>query len=662
MMVFMAGLCIMLGGGVISRLVPGNPRFGVAVGVLTAVLGALAGLLGAVDVLASQVVIEWTSAWPLPAGEFAVRMDALSAVFLCVIFGLAMVSAIYGWDYLRVEHAQTVRGRRTWLWFNLLVVSMSLVVVARHAVLFLLAWEVMSVSSFLLVAYDHEREDVSRAAWIYLVATQIGSAMLLAMFAVVGARMGSFDFSAWGALRNADPGFRGAVFMLGLVGFGVKAGLYPIHVWLPEAHPAAPSHVSALMSGVMIKTGIYAVIRLLSLLGSPDPWWGLLLVAIGVASGVLGVVFALAQHDIKRLLAYSSVENIGIIVMGLGLGMLGWSYRQPVVMVAGLAGALLHVVNHSVFKGLLFMAAGSVVHATGCRDINRMGGLMRRMPHTGAAFLAGSAAISGLPPFNGFLSEFLIYSAAFIAVLNGPSTLVAPAVVVIGALALIGGLATACFSKVFGVAFLGEPRNDQAAHAHECGMPMRISLYALSAGCLVIVGCAAWIIPGLFRVAGTVAGLPVDPGTGPLAMLGSVVSRVSGVSAVLIVLGLLLAVVRWRLLNGRCVGRAVTWDCGYAAPTVRMQYTASSYTQPITSLFRAILGFRIRLRPPTGLFPAAASYESRAGDTANDYLFRPFFRFVERMFIRLRWLQAGHVQVYVLYVALALLILLLVAL
>ncbi len=661
MTAFLAGLGIILAGGVLAFIFRGSGRVSALVGAGSVIAGAAAALITALSVLVSGVKCTLYAAWPLPMAAFAVEIDPLAAFFLCAILGLSILSSLYGWEYMRpAGHARPAGG--FWLWFNMLVVFMALVVVARNAVLFLLAWEAMSVASFFLVAHESDQESVRQSAWTYLVATHLGSALLLVMFVLVGTHAGSPDFEEWGALRNASPAFLGVVFLLGLIGFGVKAGLYPLHVWLPEAHPAAPSHVSALMSGVMIKTGIYAIIRLVSMLGPPPAWWGWLVLGIGIASGVLGVVFALAQHDIKRLLAYHSVENIGIIAMGLGLGLLGWSFGSPFVMAAGFAGGLLHVVNHAIFKGLLFLSAGAVVQSAGCRNLEQMGGLLRRMPATGLSFLTGAVAISGLPPLNGFVSEFMIYVAAFAAVLAGPAGLAIPAIAVIGALALIGGLAGACFTKVFGIAFLGGARSCGMANARECGWAMRAPQLVLAAGCFIIPLVAPRLAPALFRVAAGITGVSCGAWPGGMAPLETALCWVSAISAALLLLWLSLALLRLGLLRARCVENADTWDCGFAGPTNRMQYTASSFAQPITGLFRLVLGLRIHADLPSDPFPAKASFESHARDTAKEYLFRPAFKFMDRTMARLRWLQEGRVQVYVLYVAVTLLVLLLVAL
>src|SRR5207248_1872894 len=292
--------------------------------------------------------------------------------------------------------------------------------------------EVMALSPFFLVMFDDRKTAARHAAWIYLAATHLGTAFLLVLFIVLGGAAGSSDFDAYRSVLQNNPGLASLVFVLALIGFGSKAGIVPAHVWLPEAHPAAPSHISALMSGAMIKVGIYGLVRILTLLGTPQPWWGWTLIAIGASSGVLGVLFALAQHDLKRLLAYSSIENIGIILLGIGIGVLGLATGTPALAVIGFAGGLLHTLNHSIFKGLLFLGAGAVQHASHSLEFEQLGGLLKRMPWTGAAFLAGAAAIVGLPPLNGFISEFLLFYSGFAAVLDP-----APHIAVAGLIAII---------------------------------------------------------------------------------------------------------------------------------------------------------------------------------------------------------------------------------
>ena len=379
-------------------------------------------------------------------GEFHVGLDPLSAFFLLCVFLVSGLAALYGSSYLR-----TYIGKRRLapplMFFNLLVATMALLVVARDGVLFLIAWEMMSIASFFLVTYEGEREDVRRAGMTYLMAAHLGAVFLFILFGLLSRAAGSFDFDSFARVGAAGSELINVCFLLALVGFGTKAGFWPFHIWLPDAHPAAPSHVSAVMSGVMIKMGIYGLLRVIGFLGSPPPWWGVTLLVIGAVSGVAGVLHALAQHDLKRLLAYSSVENIGIIALGIGIGLLGQSHGEPALAFIGYAGSLFHVLNHGLFKGMLFQAAGSVLHATGTRDLESLGGLSRRMPVTSLMFLIGSVAICGLPPLNGFVSEWLIYVGAFRASGALPTVWAVTSISVVPALALIGGLAAACFVK-----------------------------------------------------------------------------------------------------------------------------------------------------------------------------------------------------------------------
>jgi formate hydrogenlyase subunit 3/multisubunit Na+/H+ antiporter MnhD subunit len=451
------------------------------------------------------------------------------------------------------------------------------------------------------------------------------------------------------------------LFLLAVAGFGTKAGFVPLHVWLPEAHPAAPSHVSAVMSGVMIKTGIYGLLRTLTLLGEPPAWWGWTLVAVGVVSGILGVLYALAQHDLKRLLAYHSVENVGIIAIGLGVGLLGVTYGNPAMAVLGFTGGLLHVVNHALFKSLLFLGAGSVLHATGSGELDRQGGLIKRMPVTGTTFLIGAAAISGLPPLNGFVSEFLIYLGSLAGLGSRSGDLPAwplLSVLVVGGLALIGGLAAACFTKAFGAVFLGEPRSEEAAEARECAAAMRWPMIGL-AGLCIAVGLTAPLGPLMLRPAvAMLSPLVQREGGGVMAQVVAPLTGVMCGSYVLLGLIVLGVHLRRRLLAGRRLERAGTWDCGYAAPTPRMQYTASSFARPLVLLFRLFLQPRDDIHPPVGLFPQQAGLHTRTPDVVRRYFYDPLFAGIAWTASKLRWLQGGRIQIYVLYIALTILILL----
>ena len=643
---FLLGAVGLLAASGVASVLAGcfSERWSVRLGVGGAAAASLAGLVASALALVLRTDVARKFAWNMPYGSFAAGIDPLTAFFLLPTFLLCGLAAIYAVGYFRPWNGRN--PGRFWLFYNALVASMALVLLARNGVLFLVAWEAMALTSFFLVIHDDAANDVREAGWIYLVASHVGMAFLLALFFLLGRAGGSQDFAAFAA----PAGSAGGLFLLALVGFGTKAGLVPFHVWLPEAHPAAPSPVSAVMSGVMIKTGIYGIVRTLFLLGGVPSWCAWLVLAIGALSGVLGVLFALAQHDLKRLLAYHSVENVGIIALGIGLGMLGVQIGSPVLATLGFAGGLLHVLNHATFKGLLFLGAGAVAHATGTRNVERLGGLLRRMPGTGAAFLVGAVAICGLPPFNGFVSEFLIYAGAFNSILSADAVALGGLVAVV-ALALIGGLAAACFAKAFGIVFLGEPRSAAAAAAHEVSVSMRGPMVALAALCLAIglgAGAALRLVrPAVAQLAGTAAAFD----GGPAAWLFPI-------SATALLLALLagtvvLVLARRRLLANRPVRETVTWDCGYAAPAASMQYTATGFAQPLTHGAAALLRPHVERRLPEGVFPAAASFHDETPDVAREWLFDPLFRKAARLLGRLRWLQQGRVHGYVLYVVAA---------
>ena len=653
----MAAMVVLFLGGVASLMLAWRPRVGQLAGCASAIAGCLLGLVPACAAACGGANEALRFHWSVPYGSFTVALDPLSGFFLVPILLVCGVSALYGVRYL--EAAAPAKLRSVWLFYNVLAGSMVLVVIARNSVLFLVAWEIMTLASFFLVVFDHERASVREAGWTYLVATHIGTAFLCVCFIMAARQTGTFDWCGAGGLQALSAAGAGLIFGLAVIGFGTKAGFVPLHVWLPEAHPAAPSHVSAVMSGVMIKTGIYGVLRVATWFGAPPLWWGWLLVGIGLTSGVIGVYFALAQHDLKRLLAYHSVENIGIIALGIGVGMLGQAANMPALAVCGYAGALLHVVNHALFKSLLFLGAGAVAHATGTRELDRLGGLLKRMPITGIAFLVGATAICGLPPLNGFISEVLIYAGAFKGMVAAPISVAGPCVALIASLALIGGLAAACFAKAFGVVFLGEPRSAPAAVAHEVGVAMRVPMQML-AGLCVLTGVAApllltFVMPAVRCAAGPLPAAAAEAISGTATLLACVACG----AWALITLTLLVGVLRRRLVARRATAAAVTWDCGYARPTARMQYTASSFAQPFIDPLAGLTGTEQHAQLPTALFPAEAHFSMHTPDTFRLRLFAPLFHAGAWLARPMQWLQHGNVQLYILYIALTLLILLL---
>ncbi len=643
--------------GLVSLLAWSNRRWSNILGASGAVLGCLTGLVPAVNALYTGRIEEVRCAWSVPFGAFIVRIDALSAFFLMPVFTLCALCAVYGMRYM-ASYDDRKRLGSFWLFYNILAASMVMTLVAANGVLFLIAWEVMALSSFFLVTFEDEKENVRRAGLTYLISTHLGTAFLLALFLLLGRQAGgaALDFDKFLAMRGQMAPIADIAFLLAVVGFGAKAGFIPFHVWLPEAHPAAPSHVSAVMSGVMIKTGVYGLLRTLTFLGAPESWWGWLLIGIGLTSGILGVLFALAQHDLKRLLAYHSVENIGIIALGLGLGVLGAAANAPALAVLGFGGGLLHVVNHALFKGLLFLGAGSVLHGTGTGEIDLLGGLIKRMPWTAGTFLCAAVAISGLPPLNGFISEFMIYVGALLAV-GEPTPAVAGIAVIIG-LALIGGLAAACFTKAFGIVFLGEPRSAHAVKGHEAAWGMLIPMLLLAAGCALIGLLAPTAVDLTHHAVAVVAGLPAPAVRERLAVAMAPMHKIVLAAATFVLLIGVLAWARRKMLSGRTVGQSCTWDCGYARPAASMQYTASSFAQPLTKMFEVFLRPVVKWEKPVEIFPDYASFHTKTEDVFTRNLYGPIFHGVERLASMLRFLQGGRVQFYVLYIAVTVLVLL----
>jgi len=623
---------------------------GQRVSVFLTSLGAVIGLFGAFNGLSGGVVTLLPFPWPSVGNSF-IGLDALSAFFLVPIFLIGGLGSIYGLGYWSAREKPR-SGHTVQAFWGTIIAGMALLVTARHAMAFLFGWETMALSAFFLVSAENGHDETRKAGFIYLVATHVGTLSLFALFTTWRWATGSF------ALAPLTPGAVPAgtlnlLFLLSLLGFGMKAGIMPLHFWLPGAHANAPSHVSALLSGVMLKMGIYGIARMLTLMPSGPAFWGVLILVLGVISGLLGVIYALGQHDLKRLLAYHSIENIGIILMGLGVAMLGRALGHPVWFALGMAGSLLHVWNHSLFKALLFLGAGSVVRSTGTRQIDTLGGLARSMPWTAGLFLVGAVAICGLPPLNGFISEFLIYLGLMrsLTVAGSGGAAIAFAS---PALAMIGALAVACFIKVYGVVFLGNPRTAGAARATESPWSMRLPMLVLAGACLTIGLAPGLVVPALEH-AGAVVGPDMVGQAGPLSALVPLGSLFV-MSALL--LGLIAVAVIAMAARIRGNRRVLTWDCGYAEPTGRMQYTASSFAQSIVRLFNAVL--RPDTHPPLlrGAFPGPASMHSHVADGVLDGWLLPSARLVQGRFRWFHRFQQGLTQHYVLFIVLALVLLL----
>ncbi len=626
-------------GAIASLSARWSGRLALGVGHLAALAGAAAGTGLALAVLLGEP--GRTASLPLaslfPFARLSLAVDGLSAWFLLVVSVVSIAATLYGPAYLAAHSPDAGRGRQAaqTLALNVFLGCMSFLCCAGDAMTFLLCWEGMTLASYVLVVSDDRDGESAAAGLLYMVMAHAGTALLLVAFLALTERAHAFDFASLRAAASGlDGTTRSALFFLALTGFATKAGVVPLHVWLPRAHPAAPSHVSALMSGVMLKVAIYGMLRfgfdLLAPVAGPLPSsWGWTVLVLGTLSAVLGVLYALQQHDLKRLLAFHSVENVGIILIGVGLAMLLWRREEAgsALATVALTAALLHVVNHAAFKGLLFLCAGSVLCRTHVRNMEELGGLARRMPWTAGLFLLGAVAISALPPLNGFVSEWLTFQALLggAAKFHGPGGLV----VVFSAamLALTGGLAAACFAKAFGVTFLGRPRTPHAEHATEAPPSMVAGMLALGALCV-----ALGVAPGyaMRLLDAPTAGLLHGPGAsavvtarGPLVLTAGAAAPGSDAAAVsmttVAALLLALAAVAWVLRHGtrRAPPRAApTWTCGMR-PTARFDYTATAFAKPLRFVFAALYRPRRQVTRETAGTPYVVKRIRYAGEVVD---------------------------------------------
>ncbi len=639
---------LIIAGGVVPFLLRGGFRLMKAVATLLIACGSLLGGVHTVELLSMRgvetVVLPWFHVFTL-----SLKIDALAGFFLLPIFVIAPLGALYSYHYLEHEE-EALRVAANYFFYSLLTAAMVLVACADNILTFALAWEMMSLSSFFLVVYDFHKRRSRQAGYLYFVFAQAGAMAIFAAFGVVYSHTGSLDFARFAQVPEAA---KALIFTLAFIGFGSKAGILPLHVWLPHAHPAAPSHVSAIMSGVMIKMGVYGIVRVYALLHPAGSYCAQLVIAVGAVTGVLGVVYALGQRDIKRLLAYSSAENIGIILLGIGTGMLGVATGNQAMAVLGFTGGLLHVLNHAVFKSMLFMGAGAVLHRTGTLVIEQLGGLLKRLPVCGTAFLVGAVAICGLPPFNGFISEFVIYNGAFDGVRTKEPLFLYVALVILS-LAVIGGLAIACFTKVIGLVFLGEPRSRAAGTAQPAGPAIRAAMVFLAAIC-VVIGLVPQLVIPLARQAATL----VMPVAGP-----AVVERTAAMAHHLSLgaagfLGLVLVIIALRRIFRKGEpSRSGTWGCGFTQPSCRMQYSGTSYAASFLDFYTPFVRLREKFSGIHGLFPPPAEYRSETHDISERGLHQGLVRPVLVITAKFRWLQHGHIQLYIGYIFFALLALL----
>lgn len=586
----------------------------------------------------------------LPDLPFHLRLDALSAFFLALL-GLASAGiSVFAGGYFR-QGEGTPPGLLC-LHYHLFLAAMAMVILADDAYAFMVTWEVMALASFFLVTTNHRIAEIRRAGFLYLLVAHIGAISILLCFGVLQANTGDYTFANMRA-QELSPFWASCAFLLALFGFGAKAGILPLHVWLPEAHPAAPSPVSALMSGVMLKTAIYGMVRVnFDLLGSPLWWWGVVALVVGLATALFGVVFAAAQVDMKRLLAYSSIENVGLIVVGLGLAMVFAAYRMHSLAALALVASLYHCLNHAMFKSLLFLGTGSVLHATQERNLGKLGGLMRYMPWVGWTTLVAVVASAGLPPSNGFVSEWLLLQGfLFTGELPNPYLRMLVPVFAAGVV-LVAALAGYVMVKFFGVIFLGRPREEKLADAHDAGGLERLGLLWLTAGCVLLGLFPVAVIEVMDPITTALVGrgLAMSGRAGDWLLLAPVSAERASYSPILFLLvtaaivALAFVLVR-RFYHGN-LRRAAPWDCGFPMQTARMQDTAEGFGQPIRQIFEPF--YRMRRELPTP-FDTAPRYKVTVEDPLWGWVYLRIAAATEAVSRWVGMLQRGRISIYLLY-------------
>lgn len=595
--ILLAGGVLIVGAGFALAL-RGN-RSRAAAALITQAIASVTVLGSVVPVLRGGGDLVGSTPWSFPIETIAFRVDALSAFFLAWSLPMTLLGTVYAVGYLKPYFDKGRNGGPHYALLNLTSLAFVIIYSVQNAMVFLLGWEIAAVAAWLLVIWDYRNQKIRFAGFNYLVSTHLGLFVLVAAFMLMHAQTDSMDFSAFSVFLGKPSRLRASVFVLLGVSFALKSAFFPFHTWLPRAHSAAPAHVSALMSGVIHKAGLFAFLRFTLLMGRPEEWMGWGVLVFGAFSAFIGVLYTSAQRDMKRLLGYSSTENVGIAAMGFGIGYLGLTWNVPTLAALGFGGGILHLFNHALFKCLLFYAAGAVYRQTHTIDLERLGGLLKKMPKTGALFLVGGVAIAALPPLNGFVSEFVIYSGLLSG--SAPSSMANAALVCAAAvLAFVGAVSALSIVRAFGIAFLGSPRDPAIHEPTEAPTSMLAPMYVHAAGAIVV-----GLLPttGLFltRRASALFGTiettqAVDHALEPLRM----------VTLVLAGLGLLVVLVGWRA--GRAARRHVTWGCGYTAPNRRMQYTGTSFSAQFASIFEGFLPVLRRERLPKDVFPAEKSH------------------------------------------------------
>lgn len=629
-----------------------------------AILGSIFGVLLSTTILITKSVVSFTVPTSFPLFNLSVSVDMLSAFFVLVVSVISLTSSLYGIGYMQ-KFAKTYSLGAFGFFYNLFIASLLLVLSANNGLYFLVVWELMSLSSYFLVIFENRIKENIKAGLLYLVMTHVGTAFILLTIMLLYTTLGTFDFDTIRQHAGTIPlVIKNIIFVTALVGFGTKAGIIPLHIWLPRAHPAAPSQVSSLMSGVMIKTAIFMLIRLfIDLIPSGQLWWGLTVLVIGAVSSLFGVLYALSEHDIKKLLAYHSVENIGIILMGLGSAMTFFSLGFIPLAVLAVAASLYHTMNHAVFKSLLFLGAGSVVYQTHTHNIEEYGGLIKKMPQTAFFFLIGALAISAVPPLNGFSSEWLTYQSLFAGLMAQASIVKVTFILAIASLVFTGGLAAACFVKAFAITFLAKPRSKEAEGARESPLVMQISMGILAILCLALGIFAGWITSELTGIAQTLGSLQhytsivTTPQLYGLTVRGGF-AGINSFSVLMALIGVFILVVSVVYIKTRHQGakRVDTWDCGAPPLTVRAEITATAFSRSIISIFSGILkptkhhSIEYREVDDSKYFPHSKTVTLGVPNLYEQYLYNPLHHLITSISKQTRFVQSGNINQYLLYI------------
>ncbi|MGM9993116.1 MAG: proton-conducting transporter membrane subunit [Candidatus Avigastranaerophilus sp.] len=645
MELYFISLCLLVIGGIISIFVKENYKMKLCA-VITGVSTILLTMLSVACLLSGESFGAQIHLPPIfESVDFVI--DPLSAFFVLVISVLSFLGTMYACGYIKPYLNKGMNLSSHAFFLMLLIVSMIGVVTIQNSLLFIVLWEIMSLSSFFLVIFEGDKKEVLNAGIKYLIYTHISMILILSAFVILNIQSNSLNFSDFYTVLNQNTQLANIVFLLSFIGFGTKAGFLPFHNWLPDAHPAAPSHVSGIMSGVMIKTGIYGILRIIWLIGIPSKFIAFLVLCISIISALWGVLYAITQHDIKRLLAYHSLENIGIIGIGIGVGLLGMVYNNTVVVSLGFGGGILHILNHAIFKPLLFFSAGNIYKQTHTKNIELLGGLIKKMPYTSFLFIIGSVAICGLPPLNGFISEFLIYAGIVLGLVNanniaGFMTLILS----LASLALVGTMAILCFTKVTGVMLLGNPRSENATQATtdvEKVMLIPIGILAILA---VLIGFfPQYAILAVINPILEITHNNITPQT--INSMIDLLGIISSIVAIFLIILLLIASLRFIVNRKSRVHN--TWGCGYDKGNERMQYTAASYADLFVSTIKPMFKRIAHIKKPKELFPKEAYYEMEIEDLEEAYIVKPLIKLDEKLLSKFERIQNGNMQQYILF-------------